>query len=89
MSPALKAPPDVAAPLYLSRVEENFWTHRLDELGALYVRLKIVRNGEDESIAQFADRMAKEAADPSIRNLILDLRHLPGGNDYLTPERMR
>lgn len=56
LSPALKAPPDVAAPLYLSRVEENFWTHRLDELGALYVRLKIVRNGEDESIAPLTGR---------------------------------
>ncbi len=89
MSPALKAPPGIAAPLYLSRVEENFWTYRLEDLNALYVQLINVANGEDESVAEFAERMGNEAADPSIRNLILDLRHSPGGNGYLTPPLLR
>jgi hypothetical protein len=89
LSPALKAPPDVAAPLYLSRMGENHWTHRLEDLSALYVQLKIVANGEDETIAEFAERIGREAADPEVRNLILDLRHSPGGNGYLTPPLLR
>lgn len=89
MSPALKAPPDVSVPLYLSRMEENYWTQQLDDLSALYVQLKNVANVEDESIAEFAERMSREAAGPDIRNLILDLRHSPGGNGYLTPPLLR
>lgn len=41
------------------------------------------------SIAEFAERMGKEAADPGVRNLILDLRHSPGGNGDLTPPLLR
>ena len=89
LSPALIAPPEIATPLYLSRMEENFWIYRMDDLNALYVQLKDMANGEDESVAEFAARMANEAADPSIRNLILDLRHSPGGNGYLTPPLLR
>jgi tetratricopeptide (TPR) repeat protein len=89
MSPALKAPPGVAVPLYLSRMEDNYWIHRLDDLSALYVQLKIVANGETESIAEFAKRLGEEASDPRIRNLILDLRHSPGGNGYLIPPLLR
>jgi hypothetical protein len=70
-------------------MEENFWTYRMDDLNALYVQLKDVANGEDESVAEFAERLGNEAADPSIRNLILDLRHSPGGNGYLTPPLLR
>ncbi len=89
LSPALKAPPDVAAPLYLSRMKENYWTHQLDELDALYVQIKGIVNVGDESLAEFAERMGSEAADTGIRNLILDLRHSPGGNGYLTPPLLR
>jgi len=89
LSPALKAPPDVIAPLYLSRMDESYWTQRLDDISALYVQVKEVANGEGESFAEFAERMGNEAADPSIHNLILDLRHSPGGNGYLTPPILR
>jgi tetratricopeptide (TPR) repeat protein len=89
MSPALKAPPDVGTPLFLSRVDENYWTHRLDDIKALYVQIKGVADVGEESFAEFAARMGKEAADPDIRNLILDLRHSPGGNGYLVPPLLR
>jgi len=89
LSPALIAPPDGATPLYLSRLDETFWTARLNDLEALYVQFNQVLDDEDESVAEFAERMSKEAADPGIRNLILDLRHSPGGNGDLTPPLLR
>ena len=89
LTPALKAPPDVDAPLYLSRMDENYWMQRLDDISGLYVQIKEVVNSEKESFAGFAEHMGKKAADPRIRNLILDLRHSPGGNGYLTPPLLR
>lgn len=89
MSPSLKAPPNVTTPLYLSRVKENYWTYRLNDIGALYVQIKGMANVGDESFTDFSERMSQEAADPNIRNLILDLRHSPGGNGYLTPPLLR
>ena len=89
MSPALKAPPDVSAPLYLSRIDDNYWMQRLDQINALYVQIKGVANVGDESLEKFAERMSAEASGPEMRNLILDLRHSPGGNGYLTPPLLR
>lgn len=89
LSPALMAPPDVSVPLYLSRLDENYWTHYIDELDALYVQFNLAANAEDESLAEFADRVSEEIAGRSTRNLVLDLRNSPGGNGYLTPPLLR
>lgn len=88
MGPALKAPPGIKAPLYLSWMNEYYWMRPLEEMKALYIQLNTEANG-DESLAEFAERMGREAAKPGIENLILDLRHSGGGNGYLTPPFIR
>ena len=89
MSPALAPVPDEKAPLYLTHRKDNTWFEEVPDIKALYVQMKVVRNTEEDSFANFASRMAAAAAKPGIRNLILDLRHSPGGNGYLTPALVR
>jgi tetratricopeptide (TPR) repeat protein len=88
-SPALKAPPGAPLPLYLSGLDKIYWMQKLEDLNTLYVQVNRVGDGETESFAKFAKRMGREAEKPDIRNLILDLRHSPGGNGYLTPPLLR
>lgn len=88
-TPALKPPPGVPAPLYLSRLNRNYWMRHLDQLDALYVQINAVVDEEDETLADFAARVGEEAQKPGVRNLILDLRHSPGGNGYLTRPVLR
>lgn len=82
-------PANAAVPLYLSRLDQIHWMQRLDNIDALYVQVNAISDSKSEDLAVFADRMSREAADPRIRNLILDLRHSPGGNGYLTPALLR
>lgn len=55
----------------------------------LYVQVNAIAPSDSETLQAFAERMAREAADKQVRNLILDLRHSPGGNGYLTPALLR
>lgn len=89
IAPALNAPPEVPLPLYLTRLDEIYWTQKLDDLDTLYVQLNRVGNDQTESFAEFSHRVGREAEKSDIRNLILDLRHSPGGNGYLTPTLLR
>jgi tetratricopeptide (TPR) repeat protein len=89
MATALNAPSEIQLPLYLSRLDETYWTQKLDDLDTLYVQLNRVGNGQAESFAEFAHRVGRESEPSDIRNLILDLRHSPGGNGYLTPTLLR
>jgi tetratricopeptide (TPR) repeat protein len=88
-TPALKPPPGVPAPLYLSHLDENYWMQHLEPLDALYVQINVVVDEEEETLADFAARIGEEAQKPGVLNLILDLRHSPGGNGYLTPPVLR
>lgn len=89
LSPALKPPPGITSPLYLSQLDETYWLQPIPELHALYVQINAMVNDGEESLAAFAERIGAEAEKPGIRNLILDLRHSPGGNGYLTPPLAR
>ncbi|GAA6139704.1 hypothetical protein NBRC116583_34510 [Arenicella sp. 4NH20-0111] len=88
-TPALAMPKNGKIPLYLSKLNKNYWTQELRHLNALYVQVNLMINDEQESISQFAERIEQESSSPSIHNLILDLRHSPGGNGYLTPPLLR
>jgi tetratricopeptide (TPR) repeat protein len=88
-SPALAPPPNGEAPLYLSRLRTPYWTARLEESEALYVQINGIFDAPDEDFATFADRVGREAADPGVRHLILDLRHNLGGNGYLAALMLR
>lgn len=89
MSPALVPPRDADAPLYLTRWNENAWLQPVPELDALYVQIKLVMDSETESLAAFTERLHARLAQDAPARLILDLRHSPGGNGYLTPPLVR
>lgn len=89
MSPALVPPRDTGAPLYLTRWDENAWMTSLPQLGALYVQIKRVTDSDNERFAALTERLHAQLAEDSPAHLILDLRHSPGGNGYLTPPLIR
>ena len=66
--------------------------HRMIELPqerALYVQLNMVTGVKDQTLAQFAERIAARAAATDPRALILDLRLNLGGNGNLRTELVR
>ena len=70
-------------PLYLSRVDDSFWLQPLEDGDALYFQFNQVRNKEDESIEEFAARLANRLAEENPGFLIIDVRHNNGGNNTL------
>ena len=89
-SPALTAPHDVKAPLYLSRLKDLYWTQRLPEINSLYVQVNGISNAlNGESFSEFSHRLQQEIADPAVRNVILDLRHNLGGTDFYSNQLLR
>ena len=89
MSPALVPPRDTEAPLYLTRWDENAWMADLPDIDALYIQYKRVMDSDGESFAAFTGRLHARLAERAPAHLILDLRHSPGGNGYLTPALVR
>jgi len=88
-TPALKAAPNCPTPLYLRDLHSNYWMSYQKNLRALYVQLNEVQDADNESLAEFSSRVGKRAAKADVRDLILDLRHSPGGNGYLTRPLLR
>lgn len=87
MTPSLLegAPP---APLYLGRVQENFWLQMLED-HVLYIQFNQVRDKRGQSLAKFAKRVWQTIEEEGVRNVILDLRHNNGGNSKLTPPLLK
>lgn len=81
----LRPPPAAdSVPLYLSRVEAEYWVRPLPGHDALYFQFNQVRDTEDgPSIAQFADTLRAALERTDARHLILDVRHNNGGNNNL------
>lgn len=73
------APP----PLYLEQMQRPYWMRRLPQYHALYFQFNQVMNGEGESLAGFAARLADTLSLPAIRYVIVDVRHNNGGNNGL------
>ncbi|MFG0273786.1 MAG: hypothetical protein ACF8QF_01885 [Phycisphaerales bacterium] len=67
-----------------SRPGERHWFAAIDDGRALYVRYAEVQDDDDETIAQFAERLwAFAAEDQSIERIVFDVRGNGGGNNYL------
>jgi len=66
-------------PKYLARHDENYWFEFLSE-DLLYLQFNAVQNSRAESLADFSDRLVTAINTSEIRNLVVDLRHNPGGN---------
>ena len=82
LSPPIGTPED-AVPLWLSNVTENYWHMAMPKLDGLYVQFNQVRDKEGQSIAEYAKTLMVELKTTQSQNLILDLRHNNGGNNFL------
>src|SRR6185503_15292797 len=85
----LNAPPNVAAPLFLSQIRQNHWLEPLPDRHAIFVQLNNILPDEDETMPQFGLRLRRAIAEAKPRSLILDLRHNNGGNSFSYVELLR
>jgi len=78
------------APLYLKRVPTNYWFTKLPEANAVYFQFNQVINQQGgPTIADFAPKLLEAVKDPTVKTLIVDVRHNNGGNSYLYPPLLR
>ncbi|MBC5994906.1 tetratricopeptide repeat protein [Pontibacter cellulosilyticus] len=90
--PMFKAVQFVGAPAALkipvalseSRLKDKFWMTYLPNHRALYVQLNEVYDKEDELLVDFTKRIEQAVAENKVERLVLDLRHNPGGNNFLS-----
>jgi tetratricopeptide (TPR) repeat protein len=80
---------DVEPPLYLSRIDTNFWMKPLPEAATLYFQFNRVRDGENETIEAFAGRLHTALQADDVKTLIVDVRHNNGGNNGLVAPLVR
>lgn len=85
----LTSPAGTEVPLYLSDLNAEYFSRKMDSLDALYVQVNSIDNAENESFKEFSERVQREASISDIKHLILDLRHSPGGRDSLLPALIR
>ena len=81
--PAPRGTPDDQRPLWLEDSSNNFWERRLPEMKALYVQFNAVQHKHDQSIGEYAEELVRGLQEKPAKNLILDLRHNGGGNNFL------
>ena len=82
LSPPIGTPED-AVPPWLRNVSDNYWHTPMPKLDGLYVQFNQVRNKKGQSISEYAKTLKDELETTQARNLILDLRHNNGGNNFL------
>jgi hypothetical protein len=73
-------------PPYLRNRDKPYWFEDLPDRRTLYFGFNQVRDGKDESLAQFSQRLTRHLAEHHDDRLIVDLRWNNGGNiNLLTP----
>ncbi len=70
-------------PLYLRDLRTPFWYEALLALDAVYVQCNAVRDQDDETLADFAERFFATLAGTGTERLIIDIRMNKGGNTSL------
>jgi hypothetical protein len=79
MRSAAKGP----APLWQTEPHNNYWFKYLEDSRSVYLKYNVVQNKQDESLAQFFDRVFAFIAANPVDRLIIDLRTNGGGNNGL------
>lgn len=74
---------EAPTPLWLQRPVTENWHALLPRHDALYVALNRIRDGEDEPLAVFFDRIFETIERERVERLILDIRRNHGGNNLL------
>jgi len=77
---------DLSVPLYLSKVQDNFWFTHLSGDKQIYFQFNQVEDKENETLASFGKRLDSILQVEKPELLIIDVRHNNGGNlDLLKP----
>ena len=66
-------------PLYLSKINDFYWSKKLPEYNAMYVQFNLVQQKRELSLKDFNVQLRKEIKQSNSQNLILDLRFNSGG----------
>lgn len=74
---------DRPTPLYLRAPGVPFWMEFEEETGILYVQINVLRDGPDETMASFYDRVFVRAEEADAEALVLDVRQSGGGSNLL------
>lgn len=76
--------PGGAVPLWLAHRAQTYWHEARPELDAVYAQLNQVRDPEGApTLSEWSRTLRTEIRRAGARNLILDLRHNNGGNNFL------
>ena len=76
-------PKSVPAPLSRQQEDKFYWFSYLPEHHSVYFQFNLVINGEGETLADFAGRLATALEQPDVRRLVIDLRNNTGGDNTL------
>lgn len=79
----LEAVAGIEPPLHRRHNERKFWFEHLPDERAVYCQYNEVGNEEDETLAEFTERLLAFVDERSVDKLILDLRRNRGGNNGL------
>jgi hypothetical protein len=87
----VRKPPEAAGdlPLSVRNVAKYYWLERLPESRALYFQYNAVGEMGDESVDDFAARLARAIEEPDVDRLVVDLRWNGGGNVFLSRPILR
>jgi hypothetical protein len=85
MNERLAPPPGLAtAPRWLARAGEAYWHETLPQLDAVYLQLNQLNDADEgPPIPAFAAAVRDALRETGARNLIVDVRHNNGGNNFL------
>lgn len=72
-------------PLYLKNMAASYWFEYLPERKLVYFQFNVVRNDQQEPLAQFCARLFKFIGEYEVEKLVIDLRWNNGGNTTLLP----
>lgn len=76
-------------PVYLKNSEQLFWMEPVPDHNAIFVQFNWVAENKEKSLAAFSQKLIDEVKRTDADNLILDLRHNPGGNGSILPPLLR
>ncbi len=78
-----------AAPLYLSRLDQNYWHASLADGKLLYLQVNRMRDEGTESLGDYLNRVLGEIRQTGVRYVAVDLRFNRGGNYMLAADFAR
>ena len=80
---------DTKQPLFLSKIDEPYWSKLFPSNNAIYIQFNAVTQKKTQSLKEFNIELRHQINQNNIDNLILDLRHNHGGNGSILPPMLK